>query len=154
MTDEQTDAGPATASPESAEPDEDRVQVAFERALAYASELEERGVKVHNSLWASPEWLALLGAAAIYSKAFLETLAKHHADAVDDHLRTRPRKNGTTTEVQISIDGGTSAALVVTADMPDEARLAVLDLDPTAGELRGKVLRWDHETSAWRPDDD
>ena len=114
MTDEHTDAGPVTASPESAEPDEDRVQVAFERALAYASELEERGVKVYNSLWASPEWLALLGAAAIYSKAFLETLAKHHADAVDDHLRTRPRKNGTTTEVQISIDGGTSAALVVT----------------------------------------
>ena len=154
MTDEQTDAGPATASPDSAEPDEDRVRVAFERALACASELEERGVKVYNSLWASPEWLALLGAAAIYSKAFLETLAKHHADAVDDHLRTRPRKNGATTEVQISIDGGTSAALVVTADMPDEARLALLDLEVTADELRGKLLRWDGSAATWRPTDD
>lgn len=138
--------------PDGTEPDEDRVKAAFERALAFQADLDERGVKVYNSLWASPELLALVTPVAIYAKAFLETLAKHHADAVADHLRTRFGKNGTTTEIQISIDGGTSAALVVTADMPDEARLVLLDLDVTADELRGKLLRWDAATSAWRAD--
>jgi hypothetical protein len=39
-------------------------------------------------------------------------------------------------------------------DTPDEARLALLDLDVTAEELSGKVLRWDSSASAWRPDSD
>ncbi len=38
--------------------------------------------------------------------------------------------------------------------MPDEARLAVLDLDVTADVVRGQVLRWDSSASAWQPADD
>lgn len=50
------------------------------------------------------------------------------------------------------MDGGASAVVVVTGDLPDEARLALLDLDLMADEMRGKELRWDDDTSAWRPD--
>ena len=71
-----------------------------------------------------------------------------------DLVRKRFRKNGTTTECQIGVDGGAAATIVVTADTPDEARLALLDLDVTADEVRGKLLRWDSSASAWRPADD
>lgn len=43
------------------------------------------------------------------------------------------------------------ALVVVTDDLPDEARLALLDLDVTAPELRGKLLRWDEAAGEWRP---
>lgn len=52
----------------------------------------------------------------------------------------------------LALDEG-SAAIVITSDTPDEARLALLDLDVTAEELRGKVLRWDEKARAWRPDE-
>jgi len=131
-------------------------EMTVDELMALQEQLAKRGFRIYNSLWglSTPELVALATPVAIYSKAFLETLAKHHADAVADLLRTRSRKNGPTTEVQISIDGGTSAALVVTGDMPDEARLALLDLDLMADEVRGKVLRWDDSASAWRPDPD
>ena len=147
---------PANAEPRAVDPlaalDRPLTELTVDELMALKDEFEARGVRVYNSL--TPELLALLGAAAIYSKAFLETLAKHHADAVAEQVRKRFRKNGTTTEIQISIDGGTSAALVVTGDMPDEARLALLDLDVTADEVRGKLLRWDSSASAWRPADE
>jgi hypothetical protein len=98
------------------------------------------------------ELLALVATVAVYCKAFLEALGKRRADAGSD-LCTRYRKEGTTTEAKIGLDGGASANIVVTADMPDEARLALLDLDVTADEVRGRELRWDSDTSAWRPAD-
>ena len=83
MTDEHADAGSKTASPESVEPDEDRIQVAFDEILAQKCELEERGIILYcRSLM--PEQWALVAAASIYSKAFVEALAKRHADGVAD----------------------------------------------------------------------
>ncbi len=96
----------------------------------------------------------ILTALAVYSKAFLETLARRHADGLADRVRMRLRKNGKDTEAEIGLRGGASATVVVTGDLPDEARLALLDLDVTADELRGKLLRWDSSASAWRPADD
>ena len=43
----------------------------------------------------------------------------------------------------IGLDDGSAADVIITGDLPDEARLALLDLDVTADELRGKTLRWD-----------
>jgi hypothetical protein len=54
-------------------------------------------------------------------------------------------------EIFIGLDGGATAIIVVTEDTPDEARLALLDLDVTAPELRGKLLRWDETAGEWRP---
>lgn len=144
MTAESADTAPKNVvSLSDAEPDEDHDKINI-------GSIQAGNAVVGGSIGE----VVFLAAAAIYSKAFLETLAKHHADAFAEQVRTRFRRNGTTTEVQISIDGGTSAALVVTGDMPDEARLALLDLDVTDDEIRGKVLRWDRATSAWHPADD
>jgi len=106
----------------------------------------------YHKLWASPELLALVGATALYAKAFLETLAKRHADALEDLVETRIRRKGKPDEYRIGVDDGSAATIAITEDTPDEARLALLDLDVTADEVRGKLLRWDSSAAAWRPD--
>ena len=115
---------------------------------AYAA----RGFRIVNSvLW---EVIApLMAATTIYSKAFLETLGKHNVEALMDAVRTRIRKNGKTRELLVGPEDGAAATLVITASTPDEARLALLDLDVTAEDVRGKLLRWDEEAMAWRPGD-
>ena len=57
-----------------------------------------RGFWIYNSVpW---EVVApLMAAATIYAKAFLETLGKHHADALNDAVRTRIRKRSKTREL-------------------------------------------------------
>lgn len=102
------------------------------------------------------ESMLVLGmAAAIYSKAFLETVAKHHAETLIDAVRTYARKsgkNGKPRELVVGPEDGVSAAkLVITADTPEEALDAVRVLDVTASELRGRELRWDKAAGAWLP---
>jgi hypothetical protein len=156
MTDEPANAEPRTVDPLAARLDRPLTELTVDELIALKAEFNKRGFLVYNSLWhlSTPELVALVTPVAIYSKAFLETLAKHHADAVADLLRRSFRKNGTTTEVEIGLDGDASANIVVTADMPDEARLALLDLDVTDDAVRGRTLRWDSSASAWRPTDD
>jgi hypothetical protein len=115
----------------------------------------EQEIQRHQSeAYVSPELLALAGAVTIYSKAFLETLAKRHADGFAELLNKRFRKNGKKAEAEIGVEDGSIATIAIMADTPDEARLALLDLDVTADAVRGKVLRWDSNTSAWRPADE
>ncbi len=158
MTDERVDAEPESASPESVEPDEDLIQVAFDEILARQSELEERNVLVYDKFasdklefLATPEQLALFAAVSVYSKAFVEALAKRHADGVANLVRKLVRRKGKPDETRIGVADGSAATIAITADTPDEARLALLDLDVTADAVRGKVLRWDSSASAWRP---
>jgi hypothetical protein len=106
----------------------------------------------------SPEVVALATATAIFSKAFLETLGSRAGDGVanlprhvGDLVRTWHRRRSGGEEYRIQLDGST-AAIAVTKATPDEARLALLDLDVTAEELRGKLLRWDTAASAWLPE--
>ena len=122
---------------------------AVEPDAALQSDPEERWALRLSHLML--DLLPVAGAVSIYAKAFLETLAKHHADAVADRLRTWFRKDD---ETVIGLDDGSAAKIVVTADIPDEARIALLDLDVTADDLRGKLLHWDRDASAWRPADD
>jgi hypothetical protein len=98
----------------------------------------------------NPEMVAAMAAGAVYAKAFLETVAKHHAEALIGTLFRRPRSDD---EVLVGPKNGKAATIVVTGDLPDEARLALLDLDVTAEELRGKELVWDESAGAWRPSD-
>ncbi|MGY1946333.1 hypothetical protein [Nocardia asiatica] len=51
----------------------------------------------------------------------------------------------------LDIENVDAAAILVTADLPDEARLALLDLDPTEAAMHGKVLGWDAESQQWIP---
>lgn len=97
-------------------------------------------------------------AAGTFSKAFLETLGRRTADnvadlpkRVGDLVRRKVRRKDETVETHIGTGDGRTATIVVTDDLPDEARLALLDLDVTSEELQGKLLRWDGEAMAWRP---
>lgn len=157
MSGEPADAGQETASPGNTEPDQDRVQTAFAKALRDLRRL--RGVPASDALdmerqiYNGVPWevvAPLLTAIPIYSKTFLETLAKHNAEWLINAVRTRIRKNGRTRELVVGPENGAAATLVITASTPDEARLALLDLDVTAPELRGKELRWDEEAAEWR----
>lgn len=106
-----------------------------------------------------PEMVALAAATAIFSKAFLETVGSRAGDGIanlpkrlQDLLRTCHRRKKARYECHIGMqDRRAAATVVIKADLPDEARLALLDLDVTADELRGKLLMWDSTASAWRP---
>ena len=124
-------------------------ELTADELMALKAEFEARGVYFYNKV--SPEQLVLVAAFAMYSKAFLETLAKHNAEGLIEAVRTRFRKNGKATELLVGPDDGAAATLVITSDTPDEARLAVLDLDVTAEDVRGQHLRWDPEAETWRP---
>jgi len=154
MTDEHAEAKSAARSTEIAETDEDAFLVAARNIPALRREFDDRDVLVLACMHISPDSVAELAAASIYAKAFLETLGKRHAVSVDDLVRTRLRRKGKKTEVKIGLDGDAAAKIVVTADTPDEARLALLDLDVTADEVRGKTMRWDESVLAWLPADD
>jgi len=102
--------------------------------------------------------LALAAAVAIFGKAYLEALGKRAGEGtanlpkkLRDLMRAHVRKKSTPDEIHIGLEGGGAATVVFTEDLPDEARLALLDLDVTAEELRGKLLCWDPATARWRP---
>jgi hypothetical protein len=89
-------------------------------------------------------------AAAIYAKALLETLGRRSGEGIADLIRIR--KNGTVTEAHIGLPGEAWPKVALTPSMPDEAWLAMFDIDIAAEELRGRILRWDSQASAWRSD--
>jgi hypothetical protein len=73
---------------------------------------------------------------------------------VGNLVQTHVWKKGKHDETRIGVDDGSAATIAITADTPDEARLALLDLDVTDNAVCGKTLRWDSSASAWRPDPD
>jgi hypothetical protein len=92
--------------------------------------------------------VALGAGSVIFAKAFIEALGRNAGESaaklpkrVRQLVRTHKRRNGKLEE-HISAASPITAIIIVTADLPDEARLALLDLDVTAEELRGKLLRW------------
>ncbi|MFE9575403.1 hypothetical protein ACFYO1_03385 [Nocardia sp. NPDC006044] len=111
-----------------------------------------------------PEWSTMVGAlapmVAIYGKALLESIAAHTADGVAQlprrfRERRMPRGarvagGGLSALVDVEDDQGV-AAILVTEDLPDDARLALLDLDPTEPAVRGKILMWNNELRRWEP---
>lgn len=133
-------------------PDLDRslTELTPDELIAMKDAYAARGIRIYNSV----PWevvASLSGLAAVYSKTVVETLAKHNAEWLIDAVRTRIRRNGRTREALVGPEANAAAIIVVTDDLPDEARLALLDLDVTAPELRGKDLRWDTAVGEWRP---
>ncbi|QIS22120.1 hypothetical protein [Nocardia terpenica] len=100
---------------------------------------------------------AVAPAATIFGKAFLEALAKRSAEgvaALPGKLRQRWFRQGHDGSdgglaAVLDIENVGAAAILVTADLPDEARVALIDLDPTEPGLLGKVLGWDVERRQW-----
>jgi hypothetical protein len=114
---------------------------------AYAA----RGIRIYNSV----PWVVvapLLAGAAIYSKAFLETLAKHNAEALLDAMHARSHGDSKTIAFLAAPNGDGTVKFRVEGDLSDTARLALVEPSVIAEALRGKILRWDVDSKAWRAD--
>jgi len=152
MTDQPADAGQKKSRPPDGErADEPRFRVLHIVDLERSDNTDFEGHTAGADNAFDVGMVAAVAAVAIYSKAFLETLARHNAEWLIDAVHTRIRKNGETEEALVGAEDNAAATLVITRDTPDEARLELLDLDVTAPELRGKELRWDEEAGEWRP---
>lgn len=92
MTDEPANAEPRAVDPLAARLDRPLTELTVDELMALKAEFEARGIRVFNSV--SPEQLVLLAGIVIYSKAFLETLAKHNAEGLIEAVRIRFHKNG------------------------------------------------------------
>lgn len=140
VTDEQSDAKsrPTDSSDEDAEADRRMREMVIDE---YCQDVV---------ISPTAEELALLAALTVFAKAFLETLGRRAGDGLADLVRARPLRRGKTTGALVSVDDA-AATIVITTDLPDEARLALLDLDVTAEELRGMLLHWDRAAGAWCP---
>ncbi|MGO9193594.1 MAG: hypothetical protein ACLP8X_34805 [Streptosporangiaceae bacterium] len=156
MTDEPANAGPKAMGSPANILDRPLTELSVDELMALKAEFESRGIQIHNS--ATTEQMVFVFIAGNFSSAFIQALGhraaggaaklpRRAADLVCRHVR----KKGRPDEYRIGVDGGSAATIVITAKTPDEARLALLDLDITAPELHGKELRWDPATAAWRP---
>jgi hypothetical protein len=121
--------------------------------MARKAEYEENGIRFYNILRLNPEDWAALAGVWIFAKAFLETLGKRAGDGLADLVGTHVRRKGKPDQYEIGVDDGSAATIAIATDTPDEARLALLDLDVTAEGVRGKVLHWDSAADAWRAAD-
>jgi hypothetical protein len=72
-------------------------ELTADELMALTDEFEKRGMALYCSLRLPPESWPLLGAAAIYTKTFLETLAQRHADALADFVETRVHRKASLT---------------------------------------------------------
>lgn len=125
-------------------------ELSVDELMALKDAYAARGIRIVNGL--QPADVVFVAAATSYVTMFTQTLAKHHAEALIEAVRAHFRRKGKTLELVVGTGDDAAAALVVTGDLPDEAKLAMLDVDVTSDELRGKVLRWDQKAIAWRPD--
>lgn len=149
---------PVGAEPEAGAPVEP-VSVRFVDAGILYRNSADGGIIVHIDA----ETIGYGIAVTIFAKAFLEELGKRAgaglADLpkrVTDSLRIRKEaKKGKPDELHVSSNTVPfAAALVITEDLPELARLALIDLDVTAKGLLGRTLRWNAEAGAWLPEDD
>ena len=110
------------------------------------------GRRFYNS--ASTETVILAFLAGNVGVPFLQTISQRAANRVadgfaslskqvTDAVRKHVRRNGHT---------GDTPRIELPAVMTDKAWLALFEM-VNAGELRGKVLRWDEPASVWRAED-
>ncbi|MEN3308890.1 MAG: hypothetical protein V7603_5092 [Micromonosporaceae bacterium] len=91
------------------------------------------------------------------AEAFAQKLGEHLGEsaiaAARRIRRRRARYDDQSTPLWdcLTIDGAKGARTVIMIDdFPDEARLALIDLDVTADGIRGWTLQWDPDAGAWR----
>jgi hypothetical protein len=110
--------------------------------------------------WAEPTAIAATTTVVVpYVQAIMGELAKRTFEAVPKayrgiSCRLRFRGRGSkalveTAEIDVKFDSAVTT-VVLANELPDEARLMLLDLDLTSDEIRGKALRWDSAAGAWQ----
>jgi len=160
MPEEPVDADQeSVSSPAADAPDED-VTLAVLGGVLRLMDLEDEAegrlpLRAHLNAryWQLSTADLLAGYVAVeFAKGYIDALAGRAADAslgLVQHVRFR--RNRRTGEMRAGVDGGGASTVVITDDLPDEARLALLDLDITADGMRGKELGWDPDAGAWLP---
>ncbi len=100
----------------------------------------------------------LAGAAALwflgkladaYISKLADILAETTVTAVK-RIRLR-RKVAEAEQLTIQVPYDVTTVFLPKGDLPEEAKLAFIDLDPTADGVRGKVLYWNAEARVWEP---
>ncbi|KUN90391.1 hypothetical protein [Streptomyces caeruleatus] len=106
----------------------------------------------------SPEMIVtVLGSAAIgpFVMAFATKLGERLGASVNIRLPRRRRSSGDQVEFVVTSDSlptnRSSVTVEVAAELTDEARLALIELDVRRPELWGHHLRWDEGVKAWLP---
>jgi hypothetical protein len=100
--------------------------------------------------------LTLLAATTLQPlvQAFCAEIGKRLSGTATDwasRVRLR-RKRGDALDADLVIEvAGAATVVELEENLPDEARLALLDLDPAAPEYQGRRLRWNPEAGAWMP---
>lgn len=84
---------------------------------------------------------------AAYAEALGKRLGESTAAALLRLRLSRPRVHGRT---ELAADQAGAVRVELDARLPDEARLALLDLDVTSPEYRGRTLRWDTGAGCWQ----
>jgi hypothetical protein len=79
--------------------------------------------------------------------AFCTELGKRFGGSVADWI-ARVRRSQAGVTLDIPVDGDITV-VELAEDLPDDARLALIDLDFTNPSVRGHRLRWDAETQSW-----
>lgn len=90
-----------------------------------------------------------------FISAFMNRLGERLGDAVSFRWIWKVVRAGTVTGGKLAVTDDTAApplTIVIDKDLSDDARLALIELDPTATELRGKTLIWVEQERRWRPE--
>jgi hypothetical protein len=134
--------------------EDENLAVAIERDLAARRPVTWEQFKAQLS----PETVTFGVGMALFAKAYLETLGRRVAEGTADlpkYMRQlaqkRVRRRDMPDLTYIGMKDGTAATIVVDDYLPDEARLALLDLDVTDPQLRGRELYLDCVAQARRP---
>ncbi|MEU6048928.1 hypothetical protein ABZ829_00635 [Streptomyces xanthochromogenes] len=90
-----------------------------------------------------------MAAISPFVTAFATSLGQRLGTSV--RVRRRPRRRNVEGDNLALTHHTRTTTIEVSADLGDEARLALIDLDVTRPELWGHHLRWNDEAAAWLP---
>jgi hypothetical protein len=86
-----------------------------------------------------------------FLEAFAAQLGQRLGESTAKALgRIRLRRHrSSSSDLEIDVPTSSPTVLVLPEDLTEEARLALVDLDPTADGVRGTTMHWNPDTGAW-----
>jgi hypothetical protein len=90
---------------------------------------------------------------APFVAAFCTELGKRLGDTVASRVRLIRKKKNPSKAVLLVPTGAITTVIELDDGLPEEARLALQDLDLRSDAIRGQRLCWNVETEAWLPKD-
>jgi hypothetical protein len=97
------------------------------------------------------EAAVVAGTIVPFVNAFCAELGKRFGGSVADwakKIKLYPRR-GHKTDLTLQDDGGAVTVVELNESLSDEAKLALLDLDIRAENIRGRRLTWDTDAGVW-----